>query len=81
MCLLFVWIVEISETGFERHSEPIEISVVPLDAEMIIIQPVEVNQVDNDSASIDQPITTEENQTVDLSSEADVTPSRKKRKR
>lgn len=73
-----------NETGSETISEPIEISVVALDAGMIIVQPVELNQVDNNSGSNinQQPINVEiNNPTVESSNDAEVTPGRKKRKR
>lgn len=72
--------LENNETANDAYPEPIETSVVPLDAGMIIIQPVEVNQVDNDSGSNgnEHSINAENNQT---GNEIEVTPSRKKRKR
>lgn len=72
-----------NETGSETISEPIEISEVSLDAGMIIIQPIEMNQAEIDTgAGNEEVINIEVNSpTIESSTEAEVTPSRKKRKR
>lgn len=67
-------------------SEPIEISVISIGTvqDMLIVQPGEMNQADTNSIPNhnEQPANIEiNNPTVESSSEADVTPSRKKRKR
>lgn len=67
-------------------AEPIEISVISIDTvqDMLIVQPGEMNQADTNSSPnhIVQPANIEiNNPTVESSNEADVTPSRKKRKR
>lgn len=70
------------EGGNEAIAEPIEISVVSLDSEMIIVQPAETNQADNESnANAIVPQIEEVEIRVDSSQESDVTPSRKRRKR
>lgn len=65
-------------------TEPIETSVISIDTEMIIVQPAEMNQIENDSNQNrnEQQIDNEINDVVvDLTSNAEVTPNRKKRKR
>lgn len=77
-----------NETGNDAVPEPIETSVVALDAGMIIVQasdvpqPMDVIQPDNDSNSNsnDQPVVISSG-TVESSNDVDVTPSRRKRKR
>lgn len=77
----------INEAGSETVSEPIETSVVSLDAGMIVVQPVESNQAGHDDSEQnvnELPIIIDlNNSTVVMSSnEAEVTLSRnKKRKR
>lgn len=73
-----------NETPNDALSEPIETSVISIDTEMIIVQPPELDQVENDASQnrnepqvdieVNEPI-------VESSTEAEVTPSRKKRKR
>lgn len=73
-----------NETPNDALSEPIETSVISIDTEMIIVQPPEMDQVENDASQnrneaqanieIIDPI-------VESSTDAEVTPSRKKRKR
>lgn len=70
-----------NEAGNEAIAEPIETSVVSLDSEMIIVQPVEINQPDNESNSNSNEPQIEVEIRVVGTQEADVTPSRKKRKR
>lgn len=75
-----------NDTGNAAATEPIEISVISIDTvqDMIIVQPGEMNQANNDlSPNRNEQLVNIENQnpTVESSNEADVTPSRKKRKR
>lgn len=72
------------ETDNEGNSEPIETSVVSIDTEMIIVQPGEFNQAGIDLSPNHHEQQNDvgfNNATVDASSEAEITPGRKKRKR
>lgn len=65
-------------------AEPIETSVISIDTEMIIVQPAEINQVENDSNQNrnEQQIGNEINiATVEPSNAAEITPKVKRRKR
>lgn len=82
----FFYAIGSNDTGNDATTEPIEISVISIDTvqEMLIVQPVEMNPIDTDSSPNrnEQSINIEiNNPTIELSNEADLTPSRKKRKR
>lgn len=70
--------IESNDMGNSATAEPIEISVISMDTvqDMIIVQPDEMNQADTNS-TVNIPLN---NAAVELSNEANVTPSRKKRK-
>lgn len=75
-----------NEGGSETVSEPIETSVVSLDAGMIVVQPIDSNQAGHDDSGQnvnELPIIIDLNNPTAIvsSNEAEVTPSRKKRKR
>lgn len=66
-----------SDAASEMISEPIETSVVALEAGLIILQPMEINQQNNGP----DPVGGEAPVYVESSAEAEVTPVRKRRKR
>lgn len=84
--MIFVSYTGSNDTGNAATTEPIEISVISIDTvqDMIIVQPGEMNQANIEASPNrnEQSINIEiNNPTLESSNEADVTPSRKKRKR